>query len=245
MPWKNENCVNISNHEKHIPVPGNPKCKPILSTTHGRVPFRDTLYNADTVCQRSLDPFYIEFYYITWVKTSWTYSTLSFLIFLKYLPLKKCFTKTGNIPPFPFFTQFPLFSLYNSSPLLYFIHFPSFSLYNSTPLLYFTHIPLFSLYNLSPRFISLIFLYFPFVIHFPCFLGGVGYADFSVLPFHRIPFAKTYLRTCMEESRMIRKFRIKANERPMELKFNLISSWFIIDSMNQQKKIWGLFFMLP
>ena len=31
-----------------------------------------------TVCLRSLDPFYIVSYYIKWVKTSGTYSTIDF-----------------------------------------------------------------------------------------------------------------------------------------------------------------------
>ena len=31
-------------------------------------------FQVDTICPRSLDPFYVETYYISLVKTSWTYS---------------------------------------------------------------------------------------------------------------------------------------------------------------------------
>ena len=43
----------------------------------GLVLLFSTAYNlGDTVCPRSSDPFYIVIYYIKWVTTYWTYSTM-------------------------------------------------------------------------------------------------------------------------------------------------------------------------
>ena len=89
------------------------------STIHGILK-KITFYNRTTLCPRSLDPFYIAIYYIKWVKTSLTYSTLIFprslfyLIFIIFMLSKKSFLYSkflyggsyrAGLDPYPYHDQ--------------------------------------------------------------------------------------------------------------------------------------------